>query len=162
MIRHPTAAEIAAAKTPQGGWTQEQLAQWGVAWPPPQGWKVALLQDHADRMLRNDMRRRFGKVAGDRAFFQIKAARYSAPEPPKLSRAQRKRMRRKTHNESRQRHQAWQMAREMAAHAYRVEIANDGQCYVHDSSRRVAGPFASNAVAWIWIDRHTVARRYGA
>jgi hypothetical protein len=100
MIRHPTAEEIEAAKTPQGGWTQEQLAQWGVPWPPPKGWKAALLKDQADRMLRNDMRRRFGKVAGDRAYFQIRAERYVSPEAKEvsLSRAQRKRMRRKKHN----------------------------------------------------------------
>jgi hypothetical protein len=102
MIRHPTAQEIEAAKTPQGGWTQEQLAQWGVPWPPPKGWKAALLKAHADRVLRNDMRRRFGQKAGDRAYFQIKFERYAAasPEParPKLSRAQRKRMRRKKPN----------------------------------------------------------------
>ena len=41
----PTAAEIEAARTPAGGWTRDQLAQWGVPWPPPKGWKRALLGD---------------------------------------------------------------------------------------------------------------------
>lgn len=35
-------AIIAAAMTPRGGWTKDQLAQWGVPWPPPKGWRQAL------------------------------------------------------------------------------------------------------------------------
>lgn len=47
-VRHlgafaPTAAEIEAAMTPSGGWTRDQLAAWGVPWPPPKGWKRRLL-----------------------------------------------------------------------------------------------------------------------
>lgn len=38
-----TAAEIEAARTPAGGWTKAQLAEWGVPWPPPKGWKRALI-----------------------------------------------------------------------------------------------------------------------
>jgi hypothetical protein len=38
----PTAEEIEAAKTPRGGWTRAQLAEWGVPWPPPKGWRKAL------------------------------------------------------------------------------------------------------------------------
>jgi hypothetical protein len=38
----PTPAEIELAKTPAGGWTKKQLAQWGVPWPPPKGWKKKL------------------------------------------------------------------------------------------------------------------------
>src|ERR1035437_2850464 len=34
---------IGQAKTERGGWTRETLAKWGVAWPPPRGWKRALL-----------------------------------------------------------------------------------------------------------------------
>lgn len=40
----PTLAEIDAARTPAGGWTREQLARWGVAWPPPKGWKAKLAE----------------------------------------------------------------------------------------------------------------------
>lgn len=36
-------AEIMAARTPAGGWTRAQLAQWGVPWPPPTGWKQSLI-----------------------------------------------------------------------------------------------------------------------
>lgn len=39
----PTLAEIEAARTPAGGWTKATLAQWGVPWPPPKGWKEALV-----------------------------------------------------------------------------------------------------------------------
>ena len=38
----PSADEIEAARTPVGGWSREQLAAWGVSWPPPKGWKQAL------------------------------------------------------------------------------------------------------------------------
>jgi hypothetical protein len=37
-----TKAEIERAKTPAGGWTREQLAAWGVPWPPPKGWRKCL------------------------------------------------------------------------------------------------------------------------
>jgi hypothetical protein len=36
-----TEAEIMA---PAGGWTRAQLAEWGVPWPPPKGWKQALIE----------------------------------------------------------------------------------------------------------------------
>jgi hypothetical protein len=39
-----TEDEIMAAQTARGGWTSEQLAEWGVPWPPPKGWKWALTQ----------------------------------------------------------------------------------------------------------------------
>lgn len=40
-----TADEIDAARTARGGWTKETLAQWGIAWPPPRGWRKRLLSD---------------------------------------------------------------------------------------------------------------------
>jgi hypothetical protein len=36
-----TAKDIEAKKTKNGGWTRKQLAEWGVPWPPPKGWKNA-------------------------------------------------------------------------------------------------------------------------
>lgn len=39
----PTAEEIDAKKTPSGGWSKAQLAAWGVPWPPPKGWRRALI-----------------------------------------------------------------------------------------------------------------------
>jgi hypothetical protein len=42
--RFPTEEEIEAARTPAGGWTRAQLAEWGVPWPPPKGWKAALIR----------------------------------------------------------------------------------------------------------------------
>ena len=39
-----TEDEIEAAKTVNGGWTKEQLAKWGVPWPPPKGSKKDLLR----------------------------------------------------------------------------------------------------------------------
>jgi hypothetical protein len=40
----PTEEEIEAARTSRGGWTRAQLARWGVPWPPPRGWKKALVE----------------------------------------------------------------------------------------------------------------------
>jgi hypothetical protein len=39
-----TREEIERAKTPGGAWTKKQLAEWGVPWPPPKGWKAKLLK----------------------------------------------------------------------------------------------------------------------
>ena len=44
-----TEEEIEAARTPRGGWTREQLAEWGVPWPPPAGWRHALLRGEDGR-----------------------------------------------------------------------------------------------------------------
>ncbi|SER00017.1 hypothetical protein SAMN05216481_12536 [Streptomyces radiopugnans] len=46
----PSPDEVEAARTPAGGWTRDQLAAWGVPWPPPAGWKQRLAdQWHAAR-----------------------------------------------------------------------------------------------------------------
>mgnify|MGYP001568254718 CR=1 FL=1 len=37
------AEEIEAAKSEKGGWTRTALAQLGVPWPPPKGWKESLI-----------------------------------------------------------------------------------------------------------------------
>ena len=37
-----TEAEIEAGRSPRGGWTRAQLAEWGVPWPPPKGWRRRL------------------------------------------------------------------------------------------------------------------------
>jgi hypothetical protein len=42
-FRTPTAEEIDRAKSQRGGWTRKTLAQWGVPWPPPKGWRKRLL-----------------------------------------------------------------------------------------------------------------------
>lgn len=41
-MKLPTLGEIERAATKRGGYTREQLAEWGVPWPPPKGWKKAL------------------------------------------------------------------------------------------------------------------------
>lgn len=41
----PNEEEILAARTAQGGWTKAQLAEWGVPWPPPRGWKERLVEE---------------------------------------------------------------------------------------------------------------------
>lgn len=38
-----TEKEIIAKRTPAGGWTKKQLAEWGIPWPPPRGWKKKLI-----------------------------------------------------------------------------------------------------------------------
>lgn len=44
MALRLTAEEVDAARTPKGAWTRETLAGWGVPWPPPRGWRRALLR----------------------------------------------------------------------------------------------------------------------
>jgi hypothetical protein len=39
----PSPDDIEAARTPAGGWTRDQLAAWGIPWPPPQGWREKLV-----------------------------------------------------------------------------------------------------------------------
>jgi hypothetical protein len=38
-----TETQIEAGRSPRGGWTRIQLAEWGVPWPPPKGWQNALV-----------------------------------------------------------------------------------------------------------------------
>ena len=40
--RIPSPTESEARRTPAGGWTKAQLAQWGVPWPPSKGWRQKL------------------------------------------------------------------------------------------------------------------------
>ncbi|MFI9588340.1 hypothetical protein ACIHCQ_42665 [Streptomyces sp. NPDC052236] len=40
----PSPKEIEAARTDKGAWTRDQLAAWGVPWPPPKGWKDELTE----------------------------------------------------------------------------------------------------------------------
>lgn len=44
MAALPSPEEIESARTPAGGWTRNQLAAWGVPWPPPKEWKAELSQ----------------------------------------------------------------------------------------------------------------------
>jgi hypothetical protein len=37
-----TEQQIEAGRSPKGGWNRKQLAAWGVPWPPPKGWRIAL------------------------------------------------------------------------------------------------------------------------
>lgn len=37
-----TEEEIEAGRSAKGGWTRQQLAAWGVPWPPPAGWRAKL------------------------------------------------------------------------------------------------------------------------
>ncbi len=38
-----TEEEIEAGRSPRGGFTKKQLQVWGVPWPPPHGWRAALI-----------------------------------------------------------------------------------------------------------------------
>jgi hypothetical protein len=46
MAKSMTPEEIEAGKTAKGGFTRKQLAEWGVPWPPPRGWRRKLLGDN--------------------------------------------------------------------------------------------------------------------
>ena len=39
-----TNEEIEAGRTAKGGFTRATMASWGVSWPPPHGWRDALLK----------------------------------------------------------------------------------------------------------------------
>lgn len=39
-----TREEIEAKSSGKSGWSRETLAAWGVPWPPPKGWKEALIK----------------------------------------------------------------------------------------------------------------------
>lgn len=41
-IRLVTDEEIRSKQSPAGGWTKSDLAEWGVPWPPPKGWRKRL------------------------------------------------------------------------------------------------------------------------
>ena len=43
-----TEEELEKGKSPKGGWTKNQLAKWGVPWPPPKGWKETLLANNTE------------------------------------------------------------------------------------------------------------------
>lgn len=38
-----TEKDILAGQTPAGGWKRATLAEWGVPWPAPRGWKQTIL-----------------------------------------------------------------------------------------------------------------------
>jgi hypothetical protein len=38
-----SAEEIEAGRSPSGGFNKATLAGWGIPWPPPKGWKEALI-----------------------------------------------------------------------------------------------------------------------
>jgi hypothetical protein len=59
LRRDVTEAEIVAARTPAGGWTRETLTGWGVPWPPPHGWKEALLNPKRNRAPAHIRRKQF-------------------------------------------------------------------------------------------------------
>jgi hypothetical protein len=62
---------------------------------------------------------------------------------------------------SKPKRQHWQASREAASTpAYTVQETDGGRYHVVNGGSCVAGPF-SNAEAWRWIERNTVARRYG-
>lgn len=38
----PSPDEVSEAQSGNGGWTAKQLAEWGIGWPPPKGWREEL------------------------------------------------------------------------------------------------------------------------
>lgn len=39
--------QIESLATARGGFTKKQLAEWGISWPPPKGWKRALTSHYS-------------------------------------------------------------------------------------------------------------------
>jgi hypothetical protein len=46
IINIPSPEEVEQAKTKNGGWTRTILAEWGIGWPPPKGWKKELYKKY--------------------------------------------------------------------------------------------------------------------
>lgn len=46
------AAAIDSKRTPAGGFTRAQLAEWNIKWPPQHGWKQALIDQDARALRR--------------------------------------------------------------------------------------------------------------
>ena len=44
-----TEEDIEAGRSPAGGFTEKQLAAWGVPWPPPKGWRHRLVYGDGPR-----------------------------------------------------------------------------------------------------------------
>jgi hypothetical protein len=40
----PSPREVEESKSPGGAWTKATLAEWGVTWPPPKGWRTKLFK----------------------------------------------------------------------------------------------------------------------
>lgn len=71
-MRTITEEEIEAERTAKGGWIRETLAEWGVPWPPPSGWKKAILthgipyQEEPATFPGRTVERRFSRIHEDR------------------------------------------------------------------------------------------------
>ena len=61
----PSEEQIEAARTPAGAWTRAQLAAWGVPWPPPGGWKAALIREHREGVTREPLNVTSSRRNGD-------------------------------------------------------------------------------------------------
>jgi len=66
-VRTITEEEIEAERTAKGGWIRETLAEWGVPWPPPSGWKRTILEQGipyrgALAILGRGVERKFGRI----------------------------------------------------------------------------------------------------
>ena len=59
-----TDLEIEAKKTENGGWTKEQLAIWGVPWPPEKGWQKKLASGEIVLPIQKLSKRKRQKIAG--------------------------------------------------------------------------------------------------
>lgn len=42
LVTQPTPYELENSRTPRGGYSRKQLAEWGIPWPPPKGWRSRL------------------------------------------------------------------------------------------------------------------------
>lgn len=54
MIMRISEKEIDSEKSPNGGWSREQLAKRGIPWPPPRGWKKGLMKKEEDDAVRSN------------------------------------------------------------------------------------------------------------
>ena len=74
-----TVKQLESLRSPAGGWTRESLRKLGVPWPPPQGWRRALLSGRSMKPL---VRKQHERMHGNRML--LKAA--SPSERPRAYR----------------------------------------------------------------------------
>lgn len=53
--------EVEAGKSVAGGFSRRQLAEWGIPWPPPKGWRRQLKREYFDWLVATRAKQRTGK-----------------------------------------------------------------------------------------------------
>lgn len=72
----PSPKEVLAARTGKGARTRAILAQWGVPWPPPKGWRAEL-----ERLYNHQQEERILTKHDPKTWNSIVVLKYGKEEP---------------------------------------------------------------------------------